>query len=63
MANALMKYETIDDVQVEDIMNGREPRPPEGWEDTGTLRAQPRQGRCQGRSEPGRRSAGRSSEH
>ena len=35
MANALMKYETIDDVQVEDIMNGKEPRPPEGWEDSG----------------------------
>ncbi|MDX1482181.1 MAG: ATP-dependent zinc metalloprotease FtsH, partial [Woeseiaceae bacterium] len=35
MANALMKYETIDYQQVVDIMEGREPRPPEGWEDTG----------------------------
>lgn len=34
MAKALMKYETIDHLQVEDIMNGKEPRPPEGWEDT-----------------------------
>lgn len=36
MAKALMKYETIDDVQIKDIMEGREPRPPEGWEDTGS---------------------------
>ncbi|MFQ5547333.1 MAG: ATP-dependent zinc metalloprotease FtsH [Woeseia sp.] len=34
MAGALMKYETIDNVQVKDIMEGREPRPPEGWEDS-----------------------------
>jgi cell division protease FtsH len=33
MAKALMKYETIDYHQVVDIMEGREPRPPEGWED------------------------------
>ena len=33
MAKALMKYETIDYQQVVDIMEGREPRPPEGWED------------------------------
>ena len=33
MARALMKYETIDYEQVKDIMAGREPRPPEGWED------------------------------
>ncbi|MEM7432544.1 MAG: ATP-dependent zinc metalloprotease FtsH [Pseudomonadota bacterium] len=31
MAKALMKYETIDDVQIKDIMEGREPRPPEDW--------------------------------
>lgn len=35
MAKALMKYETIDREQVVDIMEGREPRPPEGWEDKG----------------------------
>ncbi|MFQ6006664.1 MAG: ATP-dependent zinc metalloprotease FtsH [Woeseia sp.] len=34
MAGALMKYETIDNVQVKDIMEGREPRPPEGWDDS-----------------------------
>ncbi len=33
MAEALMKYETIDRQQIIDIMEGREPGPPEGWED------------------------------
>ena len=33
MADALMKYETIDRQQIIDIMEGREPGPPEGWED------------------------------
>ena len=33
MADALMKYETIDRKQIIDIMEGREPGPPEGWED------------------------------
>jgi cell division protease FtsH len=31
MAAALMKYETIDHAQIKDIMEGREPQPPEGW--------------------------------
>ena len=34
MAKALMKYETIIDVQVKDIMEGREPTPPEDWDDS-----------------------------
>jgi len=34
MAKALMKYETIGSDQVKDIMDGREPRPPEDWDDT-----------------------------
>jgi cell division protease FtsH len=33
MADALMKYETIDRLQIDDIMEGRTPRPPENWED------------------------------
>jgi cell division protease FtsH len=33
MARALMKYETIDQGQITDIMEGREPKPPEDWED------------------------------
>ncbi|WP_018141827.1 ATP-dependent zinc metalloprotease FtsH [Thioalkalivibrio sp. ALJ7] len=32
MARALMKYETIDDKQIEDIMAGREPREPADWD-------------------------------
>ncbi|MCK4585739.1 MAG: ATP-dependent zinc metalloprotease FtsH [Gammaproteobacteria bacterium] len=34
MAAALMKYETIDSNQVDDIMAGKEPRPPSDWEDS-----------------------------
>jgi len=34
MAEALMKYETIDSDQIDDIMNGKEPRPPADWDDT-----------------------------
>jgi len=35
MAGALMKYETIDEQQLKDIMAGREPHPPEGWDSQG----------------------------
>ncbi len=34
MANALIKYETIEQGQIKDIMEGREPQPPADWEDT-----------------------------
>ena len=33
MADALMKYETIDAHQIDDIMAGKPPRAPEDWED------------------------------
>jgi cell division protease FtsH len=33
MADALMKFETIDSDQIDDIMNGRPPRPPKDWSD------------------------------
>ena len=38
MAKALIKYETLDTKQIDDIMAGGEPRPPENWmdEDDGT---------------------------
>jgi len=36
MAEALIRYETIDEHQIKDIMDGRAPRPPAGWEDSGT---------------------------
>ncbi|MEL6949490.1 MAG: ATP-dependent zinc metalloprotease FtsH [Pseudomonadota bacterium] len=35
MADALIKYETIDEKQIADIMEGREPRPPADWNDGG----------------------------
>ena len=31
MADALMRYETIDTAQIDQIMDGQEPDPPEGW--------------------------------
>ncbi|MGB3620401.1 MAG: ATP-dependent metalloprotease, partial [Ketobacter sp.] len=34
MAEALMLYETIDAEQINDIMEGRKPRPPKGWNDS-----------------------------
>ena len=33
MAKALVKYETINSDQINDIMEGKQPRPPEDWED------------------------------
>ena len=38
MAAALMHYETIDSEQIQDIMAGREPRPPAEWTDSGPTR-------------------------
>ncbi|MBK1618520.1 ATP-dependent metalloprotease [Lamprobacter modestohalophilus] len=38
MAAALMKYETIDAQQINDIMEGREPRPPKDWSNDETKR-------------------------
>jgi len=35
MAGALIKYETIDEEQLKDIMAGRVPRPPRDWDETG----------------------------
>ena len=37
MANALIKYENIGEVQIKEILSGKEPSPPSGWkEDNGT---------------------------
>jgi cell division protease FtsH len=33
MADALIKYETIDSDQIDDIMSGKPPRPPRDWEE------------------------------
>jgi len=34
MADALMKYETIDQDQIKDMMDGKPPRPPADWDDS-----------------------------
>ena len=46
MAEALIKYETIDEGQIRDIMEGREPRQPDDWEDRDapTTGSRPREG-------------------
>jgi cell division protease FtsH len=36
MAEALIKYETIDESQLKDIMEGRDPKPPADWDETPT---------------------------
>lgn len=36
MSDALIKYETIDESQIKDIMEGRDPKPPAGWDDSAT---------------------------
>ena len=36
MTEALMRYETIDVKQIDQIMDGHEPDPPEGWDEGGT---------------------------
>ena len=36
MAKALMEYETIDADQIDDIMSGKDPRPPKDWNDEGS---------------------------
>ena len=36
MSEALIKYETIDETQIKDIMEGRDPKPPAGWDDSAT---------------------------
>jgi cell division protease FtsH len=35
MAEALVKYETIDDSQIKAVMQGRTPSPPDGWDSSG----------------------------
>jgi len=33
MAKALIKYETIDEQQIQELMEGKDPTPPEGWDE------------------------------
>jgi cell division protease FtsH len=55
MAEALIKYETIDEGQIRDIMAGRDPRQPDDWEDRDapTTGSRPREWR-EGDAPPGR---------
>ncbi|HEU0284129.1 MAG TPA: ATP-dependent zinc metalloprotease FtsH [Sphingomicrobium sp.] len=50
MAEALIKYETIDESQLKDIMEGRDPKPPAGWDDSPT--STPGGGKARDRDKP-----------
>jgi len=41
MANALLKYETIDNDQITDLIAGKEPKPPKDWSDNNSTNEQP----------------------
>jgi cell division protease FtsH len=56
MAKALLDWETIDGEQIDDIMAGRDPRPPKDW----TPRTPPTGGPS---GAPGRGQAGRTGAH
>ncbi len=40
MADALIRYETIDESQIKEIMQGRQPRPPSDWDHGGSATAE-----------------------
>ncbi len=42
MAESLIKYETLESEQIDDVMAGNEPRPPKGWNDNDSNRNTPR---------------------
>ncbi len=52
MAEALIRYETIDESQIKDIMAGRTPRPPDGWDDAGGNGSKPVQPESPDRGTP-----------
>ena len=47
MAKALIKFETLDSKQIDDIMEGRDPRPPKDWVDSGPTSGSPQEGKPQ----------------
>lgn len=71
MADALMRYETIDRYQIDDIMAGKTPRPPQGWNGPGgnapsdepTATASPAAGDNDGGRRPGEGIGGPAGEH
>jgi cell division protease FtsH len=54
MADALIKYETIDREQIKDIMAGKEPRPPEDWTDSGPTSGEAESGEDKKDKSPGK---------
>ncbi|MFZ5594383.1 MAG: ATP-dependent zinc metalloprotease FtsH [Pseudomonadota bacterium] len=64
MADALIKYETIDSDQIDDIMSGREIRPPKGWgEDSGSGRGGASAGTSSGDKSPDATIGGPAGQH
>ncbi len=61
MAKALVKYETIDERQIKAIMEGREPEPPEDWEEPSSRK--PSGGDTKGESSSKPAIGGPASEH
>ncbi len=53
MAGALIKYETINEEQLKDVMAGREPRPPDGWDSQGPSPTAPATASSPKKGEPG----------
>ncbi len=49
MADALVKYETIDDEQIREIMSGKPPTPPPGWDSSLGGNSPPKGGAADGR--------------
>ena len=59
MAEALVKYETIDEQQIKDIMNGKAPKPPADWDDSvGTPQPKRPEGEAEGGGGPSATPAG-----
>jgi cell division protease FtsH len=61
MAKALVKYETIGETQIRDIMDGKEPQPPEDWDDSAD--ATPPSGSATAESDAPGKIGGPASEH
>lgn len=64
MAEALVKYETLDRHQLDDILNGRPPRPPKDWDDPASPKGADKQpGEKAAGDEPGGKIGRPASEH
>jgi cell division protease FtsH len=63
MAKALIKYETIGEAQIKDIMEGRECQPPEDWDDTSEPDASDDDGTATAESDAAGSIGGPASEH